>query len=91
MKQRLTLWSLGGFIVASGWVLLFANLPKRYVISHALLNVIDITAPAALLGRFPLKYYWFVLLNTLVYFSFGMMIEVWRRYSMNHSSGSPTT
>jgi len=88
MRLRLTLWSLAGFIVASGWVLIFANLPKRYVISHALLNVINITAPAALLGRFPLKYYWFILLNSLVYFAFGLMIEMWRRHVPHDSSGS---
>ena len=90
MRLRLTLWSFGGLIVSSGWVLIFANLPKRYVISHALLNVIDITAPAALLGHFPLKYYWFILLNTLTYFLVGVMFEVWRRSFIGHSSSSHT-
>lgn len=90
MNRRLTYWSLAGFVVACGWVLFMAVIPKTFVLGNALRNLIVVTAPAALLGRFPLKYYWFVLLNAAAYYMVGLAIETLRR-SLAHQSSSPPT
>jgi hypothetical protein len=87
MTRRLAVWFLIGFTVACGWVLFtmakFPPVPS----SHAFWTVVDITAPAALLRRFPLKYYWFILLNALVYTLVGFAIELLRsKHSLRHAS-----
>jgi hypothetical protein len=86
MKTRLTLWSLAGFIVACGWVLFFAATAKPVAFGRALWAIVEITAPASLLRHFPLKYYWFILLNALIYSLVGLGTELLRRNSMRHLS-----
>jgi len=49
-------------------------------------TVADITAPVALLRHYPLKYYWFILLNALVYGIFGLGIELVRLNSLRRAT-----
>ena len=84
MKQRIALWTLAGFVVACAWVLFIAAMgpetglrlqsrPFYWALAY-------VTAPASLLGHhFPLKDYWFVLLNTLIYGLAGFAVELVRR------------
>jgi len=85
MTRRIALWSLVGFIVACGWVVLTMSLKPATLIglehSRYFWTIADITAPAALLRVFMLKYYWFILMNAVVYALVGLAIELLRRHS----------
>ena len=86
MTRRIALWSLAGFIVACGWVLFVGALTPASRVeilrSRALWAAIEITAPAALVRHFMLKYYWFILMNALAYALVGLAIELLRRHSL---------
>ncbi len=86
MKRRLALWSLAGFIVACGWTLFVMAKAKPIAFGRELWAIIEITAPASLLRHFPLKYYWFILLNAFIYLLVGLGIELLRRNSGRHLS-----
>ena len=86
MKRRLALWSLAGFMVACGWTLYVMAAAKPIAFGHSAWTIIEITAPASLLRHFPLKYYWFILLNALIYSLVGLGIELLRRNSARHLS-----
>ena len=88
MTRKIALWALAGFIVASGWVAFVGAFPPaargELMRSHALLTFIEITAPAALVRHFMLKYYWFILMNAFAYALIGLGIELLRRHSLRH-------
>ena len=88
MKRRLAVWSLVGFIVACGWALFVMAMPPQTAFailrSHPLRTIIEVTAPASLLR--PLKYYWFILLNALIYSLVGLGTELLRRNSARRLS-----
>lgn len=84
MIRRIALWSLAGFIVACGWVLFTMATAPPMPSNHTFWTIVEITAPASLLRHFPLKNYWFVLLNALAYAVFGLAIELFRRKSVHH-------
>ena len=78
MKRRIGLWALCGAVVASCWVLYslasWSDLGPAYRIAA------EITAPASLIGKsIPLAYYWFIVLNALVYALLGTAVEPFRR------------
>lgn len=81
MTRKIALWFLIGFSVAWGWVWFFMAKFPPPASSHAFWTAIDITAPAALLRHYPLKSYWFVLLNGLAYALVGFAIELVRQHS----------
>ena len=87
MTRRIALWAVAGFFVASGWVAFvgaFAPANRVQIMrSHLLITIIEITAPAALLHHVMLKYYWFILMNALVYALIGLAIELLRRHSLH--------
>ena len=78
MRRRISLWALCGAVVASCWVLYsLANWPT---LGSAYRPAVEITAPASLLGRsIPLAYYWFILLNAVVYALVGTAVDPLRR------------
>ena len=78
MKRRISLWALCGAVVASCWVLYaLATWPTLGI---AYRTAVEITAPASLIGRsVPLAYYWFILLNALVYALLGVAVDPLRR------------
>jgi hypothetical protein len=78
MKRRISLWAVAGLIVASGWALA-ALVTGPWSPSDPIWTIVDITCPAALLRTFPLKIYWFILLNVLTYGMFGAGTELLRR------------
>jgi hypothetical protein len=90
MTRRIELWSFAGFIVACGWcVFMMAIGPAngmRLESGRLFWVVAEITAPASLLRHFASKYYWFILLNALIYGLIGLGIEMWRRTSARHVS-----
>ena len=85
MIRRIALWSLVGFTVACGWVVLTMSLQPDTLIGlehgRYFWTIADITAPAALLRVFEMKYYWFVLINAAVYALAGLAIELLRQHS----------
>ena len=86
MTRRIALWSLSGFIVACGWVLFTMIGAPSMPSSRAFWIFVDVTAPASLLRYYPLKYYWFVLLNALAYSALGIAIELFRSRFARHVS-----
>ena len=74
--------------MACGWVLFVDALTPASRVeimrSHALITFLEVTATAAFLRHFPLKYYWFVLLNAFAYALIGLGIELLRRHSLRH-------
>ena len=85
MTRRIALWCFVGFIVACGWVALTMSLEPATLLrlehGRYFWLVAEITAPVALLGHYPLKYYWVVLLNALTYALVGCAFELVCRYS----------
>jgi hypothetical protein len=90
MKQRIALWTLAGFIVACAWVLFIAAMgPEtgvRLESGRFFWAIAYVTAPASLLRHFPVKDYWFVLLNALIYGLAGFAAELLRRTPQRHFS-----
>jgi hypothetical protein len=79
MKRRIGLWALCGAVVATCWVIYsMASWPNN--LGPAVRMAAGITAPASLIGRsVPLAYYWFIVLNALVYALLGSAVEPFRR------------
>ena len=92
MTRRVALWCFAGFLVASSWVMFTMISGPALLIrleSGRLFWIIaEITAPASLLRDFASKYYWFILLNALIYGLVGFGIELLRRTSVHHASVS---
>ena len=90
MTRKIALWFLVGFAVACAWVVLMMSLGPATMLrlehGRYFWTVADITAPVALLRHYPLKYYWAVLLNALIYAVVGFGIELVRRRSLRHVS-----
>ena len=85
MKQRIALWALAGFIVASGWVLFFF-VTAQWPNWHPIWKIVEITAPASFLRAYPLAYYWFILINAATYALLGTGIELLRRSRVRPAS-----
>lgn len=78
MRRNICVWALIGFFVACCWVLVGITLGPGYNLGHW--TVVSITAPASVLGRkFPLVFYWFVLLNAAMYGVVGLGAEWFRK------------
>ena len=78
MKRTISLWALCGAVVASCWVLYALATWPNLGIGYR--TAVEITAPASLIGRsVPLAYYWFILLNALVYALLGVAVDPLRR------------
>lgn len=74
MARRITLVALIGLITASLWVVL-----SLFLHIGPYKTIIEITAPAALLGRsLAMKYYWFIWLNAVIYAAVALLIELCR-------------
>jgi hypothetical protein len=78
MTKRIIWWALAGFTVACCWFIYStATAPNPYL---ARWTIVAITAPASLIGRtMPLAYYWFILLNAVIYAFVGLATELLRR------------
>jgi hypothetical protein len=86
MLKRIAAWALAGFLVACGWFLYsWATMPNPNL---ARWTLVAVTAPASLVGRnMPLAYYWFILLNAVLYAVAGFAAELaWRSRPRRFSS-----
>ena len=78
MNRRVGRWALAGFGVACFWVLFGLMIPPDINIGGWAITAI--TAPATMIGRaMPLKFYWFIVLNTAIYGLVGLAITWFRR------------
>ena len=78
MGRNIGAWALVGFIVACCWVVIGMVVGPSYNLGRS--TLVSITAPASFLGRrVPLTFYWFILLNAVVYAVVGLGTEVLRR------------
>jgi hypothetical protein len=77
MNRRVGLWALIGFSVACSWVVVGLFTWPNFNLGRS--PLVAITAPAAFLGSFiPLAFYWFILLNAVIYALFGFATEALR-------------
>jgi hypothetical protein len=85
MKRRISLWAIAGFAVAFCWFIYSTvTAPNPYLVRR---TIVAITAPASIIGRMmPLAYYWFILLNALIYALVGLTTELLRRPFARHSA-----
>jgi hypothetical protein len=69
MTRRIVFWAVAGLVVAIAWAVYAMFYPSPAVAySSGTWTLIEITCPAAVLGRMmPLKIYWFLLLNAVAY------------------------
>jgi hypothetical protein len=78
MSRNIGIWALIGFIVACCWVVIGIAVGPTYNLGHS--TVVSITAPASFLGRrVPPSFYWFILLNAVIYAVVGFGTEFLRR------------
>jgi hypothetical protein len=81
MNRRIGLWVLAGLIVACAWVI-FSTItaPPHYHFDRWL--ILNVSAPAAIICRSihaPIKFYWFIAMNAIVYGVIGLAAEpLWR-------------
>jgi hypothetical protein len=85
MKRTIALWASAGFIVACAWVVFFAVTAPHPYSEHTFWMVVDITAPASLLRAYPVKFYWFILLNAFAYAVVGFGTGMFRRAPASRS------
>ena len=79
MRRNLCMWALIGLFVACGWVLIGMVLGPAYNLGRS--TILSITAPASFLGRrFPLTWYWFIVLNAATYAVVGLGAELFRHH-----------
>jgi len=71
MARRITLVALIGLVVASCWVVL-----SLFTHIGSYTTILEVTAPAALLRRMPMKYYEFMWLNAAIYAAIALVIEL---------------
>lgn len=80
MARRIGWWTLAGLMVAGAWVLFTTTAIYPQIASeNALRAAVEITAPASLLRRYPIKFYEFILLNACAYALVGLGAELLRR------------
>ena len=85
MKRRISLWAIAGFAVAFCWFIYSTVTAPNPNLARW--TVVAITAPASLIGRnIPLAYYWFILLNAVIYALVGLVIEMLRRPIARHAA-----
>lgn len=84
MARRIGIWCLAGFFVGCAWTLFFFASGPGFEIPRSLWLAVDLTAPASLLRAFPLKFYWFILLNAAAYGLVGSAIEFASSRWANH-------
>jgi hypothetical protein len=85
MRRRIGRWAVAGYAVAIFWFGVGLFTWPTGNLDHSIL--VAITAPASLIGRtIPLAYYWFILLNAVIYALFGLIAELLRRPLARHSS-----
>lgn len=78
MKRRICLWAFAGFAVAIFWFVIGLFTWPNYNLGRW--TIVAVTAPASLIGRsMPLAYYWFIVLNTVIYALIGLGAELFRR------------
>lgn len=78
MKRRICLWAFVGLAIALFWFVVGLFTWPNYNLGRW--AIVAITAPASLIGRIlPLAYYWFILLNALLYALVGLTTELLRR------------
>ena len=83
MKRRIAFWALAGFAVAMFWFVSGLFTWPNYNLGRSL--PVAVTAPASLLERStPLAYYWFIVLNTAIYATAGLITELFRVSVIRH-------
>lgn len=90
MQCRIVFWAVAGFVVACAWAVYAMVHPSPGVsYDNATWALIEITCPAAVLGRMmPLKIYWFLLLNAVAYALAGCLFESLRKVRFDSGPGA---
>jgi len=77
MQPRIGLWALGGFIVASVWVILSLAIPiSPQPVLWGLARLTCPILPISLTFHFGVKWYWFVASNVAAYALIGLVFEI---------------
>jgi hypothetical protein len=85
MKRRIGLWALIGLGVGIFWFIYSTITAPNPALGRS--AIVAITAPASLIGRrMPLAYYWFILLNAVIYALVGLVAELLRPSVVRHQA-----
>lgn len=79
MSRRIAFWAFAGFTVACIWVIVGFLIPRG--VQFGKWPITAITAPASILARsvnFPISWYAFVGVNTVLYALIGLAVEPFR-------------
>jgi hypothetical protein len=86
VKHRIAMWSVGGFLVASGWAVYFLVATKDHPIAPIVSTLVRITCPVAIIGSHdPVSLYSTLVANVATYAVVGLMVEALRK-QLNHSN-----
>jgi hypothetical protein len=86
MKYRIAIWAAAGFLVASAWAAYFFLANKDLPIEPAVLALIRLTCPIAIVGaHFPVSIYLALAANVTTYALVGLVVEILRR-QLNRSN-----
>lgn len=90
MRNRILIWAIVGFLVASGWIIYSFVTPPDILgasMRNPLVEALAFTScPITIAGRyFPLRFWWVPPANAASYALIGLIVELLRR-KLNPSS-----
>jgi hypothetical protein len=80
MKSRIAMWTVAGFLIASGWAMYtLASTPPALSSGDPLLPLVRFTCPIAILGAsHAISLTWVLVANAATYALAGLLVEALR-------------
>lgn len=87
LKNRIVVWAVAGFLVASGWALYFVVASKDHLMGPIVSILVQLTCPIAIVGlhHYPVSVRLSLVANVATYALVGLALETLRR-QLNHSN-----
>ena len=87
MKNRIVVWAVAGFLVASGWAVYFVVASKDHLMGPIVSILVQLTCPIAIVGlhHYPVSVRLSLVANVATYVLVGLALETLRR-QLNHSN-----
>jgi hypothetical protein len=85
VKDRIVIWAIAGFLVASGWGIYFSAAHNDHPMEPIVSSLLRLTCPIAIVGmHYPVSLNSSIVANIATYALVGLMVETLRR-QLNHS------
>ena len=79
MRNRISMWTGAGFLVAAGWAIYaLASKPPALTFTDPMMTLVRLTCPIAFFSSYPLRLEWVLLANAATYAIAGLIVESFR-------------